>query len=61
MAAGSAPLPAGSSCLLASLWSSWRSVCHWVNLGNRLLTRHRSSRSEAAFLTGPALPACAAL
>lgn len=39
MVAGSAPLPAGSSRLLAFLWSSCRSVCHWVNLTNTALIR----------------------
>lgn len=34
MILGSAPLPGSSSCLLAFLWSSCRSVCHWVNLRN---------------------------
>lgn len=48
MVAGSAPLPAGSSCLLAFLWSSCRSVCHWVNLTNTALIRLALSKRRHA-------------
>lgn len=51
MVLGSAPLPAGSSCLLASLWSSCRSVCHWVNLGNTVLMTPAFLKRRHAYLT----------
>lgn len=53
MVLGSAPLPAGSSCLLASLWSSCRSVCHWVNLGNTPLMTLAFLKRPHAILNAP--------